>query len=815
MILNKLLTKLSSDSSLADSTLPSVPRRRSCVRLLGIGILFTYCSLSFALAEQQVRLRNGLVLRGTVLELASLNKDPFALGAGAGNVAVTPIWMIDDGLRRTYVFRPTNVVESSPVEDIAQRIELWQPSPLGGKAVTGLGPILAVSPFNEFGRRVVNVRGPEGDPLSIIQGITELNARYAKIEGLRSTPSYIWDMRVSTNSLPADQIQAILRRRMDQSSYDERLEVIRFYIEGQRYGEARSEIERAIKDFPDEPRLPLQLTEVVALLGSQLLQEAKVRKEAGQYRLATEILKNFPVQESARVVRIEVQDALQAIEGRLEEGKRLALQLRSQINEHLANENQATLLALCDEIDQSLSLDTLSRLSDYARLGGVETMPPLDRVALGIGGWLMGSGAGLRNLDIVTSLIEVRSLVAEYLSTDTAERRAAILTKLRGMEFARPEYVSKMLPLLAPPLPLPAEAQVPNIAGMYDINQTVRTTEVGQYVVQLPPEYNPLRAYPCIVALHPVGATAESQVDYWAGPLSADGAMRMGQGARHGFVVVAPRWTRRGQQSYESTPREHAEVLAAVRDAMRRVSIDSDQVFLTGLGAGGSAAWDIAASHPDLWAGMISISGEPNQYLRHYTQNASYFPTYLVMGELAGAPAPLVRQGDVLDDYMAPGFDSMVVMYRGRGAEHFYEEIHHMFSWMMLATHRRQPPPKKLEVATMRAGDQFFWWIEMPNLLPSVVIDPFLWEQAERLRAGGLTANVGDENQIRISQGPAEQFVVWLGPELGLDMTAPIVIRYRNRSVKVDFDDTLDVMLEDARTRAERKHPYWARAIVP
>lgn len=765
-----------------------------------------------AVAEQEVTLRNGFVLRGSVLELASLNKDPFALGAGAGNVAVTPIWMIDDGLRRTYVFRPTMIAGANPVEDIAQRIELWQPSPLGGKAVAGLGSILAVSPFNEFGRRIVNVRGPEGDPLSIIQGITEINARYAKIEGLRSTPSYIWDMRVSTNSIPADQLKVILNRRIDQSSYDQRLEVIRFYVEGQRYGEARNEIERAMKDFPNEKRLPTQLTEIVSQQGAQLLKEAQVRKDAGQYQIASDILRNFPVQESARVTRIEVQDALQAIEGKVSDGKKLAQQLRAQITEHVANDKQKVLLGLCDEIDQQLSLDTLSRLSDYTRLGGVDNIPVFDRIALGIGGWLMGSGAGLPNLDVVTSLIEVRALVFEYLGCQNADRRTVILNQLRGMEFARPEYVSKMLPGLPPPLPLPDEAKLAAV-GMYNIDQSVRGTDVGQYVVQLPPEYNPLRAYPCIVALHPIGATAEAQIDFWSGPPSADGSIRMGQGARHGFVVVAPRWTRLGQQQYESTPREHAEVLSAVRDAMRRVSIDSDRVFIAGLGGGGSAAWDIAASHPDQWAGMISVSGEPNQYLRHYTQNMSYVPSYLVMGEIAGTPAPLVRQGDVLDDYMAPGFDAMVVMYRGRGPEHFYEEIHHLFRWMMI--HKRTDPPKKIEAATMRAGDQYFWWVEMPQLLPNVVIDPFLWEQAERLRAGVLTANVGEDNQIRISQGPAEQFIVWLSPNMGLDMTKPVVIRYRSRTIKLDFDDTLDVMLEDARTRAERKRPYWAQATVP
>ncbi len=143
----------------------------------------------------------------------------------------------------------------------------------------------------------------------------------------------------------------------------------------------------------------------------------------------------------------------------------------------------------------------------------------------------------------------------EYLGCDSADRRTVILNQLRGMEFARPEYVSLMLPLLPPPLPLPAEAQVSDVTGMYNIDQTVRGTEVGQYVVQLPPEYNPLRSYPCIVALHPVGATAEAQIDFWSGavgPMETSGWAKV-----HDMVCcVAPRWTRMGQQQYESTPRE-------------------------------------------------------------------------------------------------------------------------------------------------------------------------------------------------------------------------------------------------------------------
>jgi len=780
-----------------------------------VGIILLILACMPLQAEQQVRLRSGLIRRGSVLEIASLNQNAFSAGAGTGEVDVRPIWMIDDGLRRTYVYKSSMVAEATAVEGPSQKIEFWQPAPLGGKIVAGLGPILGMSPFNDYGRRMVNVRGPEGSPLSIIQGITEVNSRYTKIEGLKSTPSYLWDMRVATDSIPSDVLRNIFARRIDQDNYDRRLEVVRLYIEAQRLSDAHAELERAIRDFPDEPRLVTQLQALVQRQGSQLLEEVRLRRDAGQYQLATSILKSFPLADVARATRLEVQDALDSMEVRVAEGRRLVTQLRTQIDGLVDGETKITLLTLADEIDGSLSLDTLARLNDYSRLGGIENTPVDTRIALAVGGWLLGPGAGLTNLSVAVSLIEVRSLVFEYLGTQDEATRKAILEKLRGLEGAEPNYVEKILPLLPPPLSLPDEGKNETVQGMYLIDEKTTGRVAGDYLLQLPPEYNPLRQYPCIVALHPMDGTPEGQLDYWSGTPSDDGSTRLGQGARHGFVVVAPAWTRDGQSGYESTPREHFEVMAALRDAMKRVSIDSDRVFLAGLGAGGTAAWDIAVSHPDLWAGMLCISGEPTNYIRHYNVNASHIPSYLVFGEIAGAPAPLVKNGDVLDDYMAPGFDAMVIMYRGRGGEAFYEEIHNMFDWMRVATHVRGDPPQKIEASSMRNGDQFFWWLEIPEMIEGVAIDPVLWGQAKRIRASKISASVGEKNQIRVNQGPAERFLVYLCPKMGIEMDQTVSLLYRSRRVNFEFDGSVDFMLEDARTRADRKRTYWASVMVP
>ncbi len=148
---------------------------------------------------------------------------------------------------------------------------------------------------------------------------------------------------------------------------------------------------------------------------------------------------------------------------------------------------------------------------------------------------------------------------------------------------------------------------------------------------------------------------------------------------------MAPVWSRQRQQVYEYTAVEHHRVLAALRDAMRRASIDSDRVFIAGHGEGATAAWDIALSHPDLWAGMISISGSPAKTIPHYKLNSQYVPMYLVMGELDQSRP----EGSIIDEYMSFKHDAIVVMYRGRGREYFYDEIPVLFDWMKLPSHRR------------------------------------------------------------------------------------------------------------------------------
>ncbi len=792
----------------------TVDHRKSTSIVLAFGVWLL--GITPSLADQQVRLKNGLALNGLIADIASLNQNPFASAAGGGGVQTRPIMLIDDGMTRIYIHR-NGMLAADPIDirGVDTFFEFKQLTPLNGQAFQGIGSIFGVTKFNEFGRRAITVRGPEGSPLTIIQGITELNSQYAKLEALKATPSYLWDMRVATSSLSSEALRKIFKRRLDQNDIERRLDVVRFFIETRRYADAHDELTQVLKDYPEEQDLRAQLISITEFQATQLLDEAKRRAEAGQEVFARKIYQGFPLQAVGRVTRLQVQDAVGKLDQTADRAKTLVATLRQQVKQ--LNEVQAAKLKpVIDEIEAGLSSATLTRMNDYLQFGNEEKIPLEDRIALAVAGWLLGPGSGEQNLTITISLIRVRELVSEYLRTDDPARRQAIIQELQNLEGAEPEYVARMLPLLTPPRTWPEESEV--APGMHSVTAPPvdnATQILPDYVIQLPPEYDPLREYPCVVALHPPRGAAEQQLDWWAGQFDAESQQRIGQATRHGYIVLAPRWTRPGQRVYEYTPREHQRVLVSLRDAMRRASIDADRIFLVGHGEGATAAWDIAVSHPDIWAGMISISAEPGKTIAHYFPNAENVPLYMVMGELDGAPAPLIRSGPILDDYVKVRNDAMVVMYRGHGHEYFPEELPRMFEWMNLASHVRKGIPDKIETTTMREGDTFFWWLELDGLKPGTAINPVLWEQAERIRGKLVSAFIGAENQIRIGQGPTDRFTIWLRPDMGIDLAKRVTVRYGRRPFYFDFDGSLTVLLEDARQRADRKRPFWAKIVVP
>jgi len=328
------------------------------------------------------------------------------------------------------------------------------------------------------------------------------------------------------------------------------------------------------------------------------------------------------------------------------------------------------------------------------------------------------------------------------------------------------------------------------------------------------PEYDPYRKYPTLVVLNGAYNSPEQELEFWTGlpPLDEDNiptGPRVGQAMRHGYIVVSIDWKKPQQYVYEHSLREHEAVLTCLRDAFRRFSIDSDRVFLSGHGTGGDAAWDFAQSHPDLWAGVIPFLAQLDQeekFVQHYWENASYVPLYFVCGELDGLK--MTENSQIWNRYMAKGFDATVVEYHGRGYEPLHDEILEVFDWMNRL--KRNGPPDDFQCKTMRAWDNFFWWVEgrdFPN-----AITPGNWPR-KSARPTVVSGRITNENRL-VARTAANQTTVWLSPDI-VDFSKPIQVTINRKQIREGDQPELSVLLEDVRTRADRQRPFWAKIEFP
>ncbi len=759
-------------------------------------------------------LQNGMQLGpGRIKYLPSISTSPFRSGT-SGEVQTSPIAQLDDELRYTYFNNAprtvANFVPSSapPEESIELPAKSYASQESGKFAFHG---VVGATGFDQFGRRIYTIntlRGPE----RLLQAITELTATYTSVQVLRDQEFPRWDMRLATTSLPKEILHKILHHELDLTRPGEWMRVVRFYMQGERYLEARSELEEAIKRFPELAENAPILVELNQRLADQAFREIELRRRSGQHMFATKYLQSFPPGLMPIETELKIKDQMDELQRQLT----LISELRTALTTHvqtLPEPDKAVIQPIVDEILKEIRFDSLARLNDYQRLRGDDSIPTQQKIAFAIGGWLLGQNAGLDNFAVAKSLVRVQALVREYLSPAAEPRRQEILSELDKEEGSQPELVAKILANMVPPLEVPGKlANDPE--GLFRLTvDSPATNGPVEYVVQTPPEYDPYRKYPCVLALPGRGLSPEQQVDWWAGPTIPNAISRQGFAARYGYIVVSPRWMIEGQAQYNYTEVEHARILTSLRDALRRFSIDTDRVFISGHFDGGTAAWDISLSHPDLWAGALMVSPTADNFIFQTAENAALVPTYFVYGEF-DATSFKSTIGRTLDQYLSRSrYDCLAVEYRGRGREHFYEELPRMIQWMELSSHRRdRSPDGEVEIKILRPGSRFHYWLEAPELEPDATTNPYVFEPKNSTFAFKIESN---SNSLRISRIPARRIRVWLSPDV-IDLDTPVKIIFKGSTTNVKTA-TADIgtMLEDVRTRADRMAPFYAKVELP
>lgn len=778
---------------------------------------------STSLNAAQIQLKDGRKIQGESSAVARIDAkiDP-------GKVQTKNITVIDDGLRRIFVSKK-NVVDVFPDEkplEVFRFPQRYARSETAGKLEV-LGDYRPVEPyaqFDKYGRRLVSLAGPDG-LLYETQSIVEINSRYVRARGLR----YIWDARYGTITFPHSVLSPILRQVGDPNRFEDRMKVFTFFALAEYYEAAEAELAAIEHDFKDDPKLKNNRNITYAkrrmrqLTLERLERELQMRSEAGQHQQVLHLLNTFPTEDAGLVLQ-RVRRMLDNYHQMDHKRERILQRLEELADSYAKDENakdeyKENIAELLTEIQNELNPNTIPRFESFLLNDQDASMPAEEKLALGLSSWILGNDAEIRRMTVAASLIKTRNLVLDYLRQNQFAATQEIYNAIVKEEAGTPEIVVQILKSVRPPLDNDIKtAADPQQPGFFQLERPgvagSSYYETIPYLVQLPPEYDPNRKYPTIVTLHSNTSSPGKMLDWWCG--SWQDGYRLGQATRHGYIVIAPYWAMPGQMSYDYTVLPHAAVLYALSDASVRFSIDRDKVFLTGHGMGGDAAWDIGAAHPDLWAGVIPFGGMAKEQVFTYAENMQHVPFYYIGGELeSGESGGRLRNkttinGPTLNHYLRSGFNATVVQYLGRGAETFGEETLELYKWMK---NLKRTTPEKFTVCSIRPQNNFyfFWGIEYPEL-PSEAN----WPRDNKGKIDVLETTwqfIERANRIKIStKGRFSRLnpVIYLTPEM---------IRF-NQRIEIEFDNKkihpygfvepdLRVILEDARTRKDRQHPFW------
>ncbi len=725
-----------------------------------------------------VVLKNGTIYRGTV------DKD---------NTLV----FVNDNLKRVIFYNSKiQKVVSDPGFSKLERFALVQPL----EVHAGVQPPAAVdirsTPWDAKGRRAFRYINARQQGVEMQQAINELGPHLTRFRGIDG----FWQGQVATSQVPREVVTGLLAK-VDQAKEDERLKVARWLLQAGWYPETRAALDGLDRDFPQLKGNVADVRQTVAELEARdVLDDVALRRKAMQPQGVAGLLKGLPAEGLAKDILDEVREQVRKDDDQGVADRLLADSLRD-LAEKLPEGDRKAWRGRLAEV-----LEVLAKAPDAARprleaVARVEAAATAEaRFALAMTGWIVGNESATDNLKGADDLWRAREVLGKYLAARDDAARASLLSDLEKIPGLDLDAVARVVPRIAPPLRDKDETR--EKAGEIRLHRVAddENPEPSEYAVLLPPEYHPLRSYPTVVALHD-GRGPRSAIDWVAAEAS-----------RRGYIVVAPEYNSPGKgKAYRYSSSEQAAAILSLRDARKRYAIDSDRIFLAGQLEGANMAWDFGLGHPDLFAGVVSISGFPARYAYKYKGQVDKLPLYVALGELAPAARELI-----FDQFVKPMIEDVqdvtYVDYLKRGLEELPEEVPSFFDWM--DKRKRDPTPKAFEVATAREGDDRFYGVIIRELAPGRSTSPEAADPlGKNLRPATLKMRSSAQaNSITLTTQGITRLDVWVSPKL-IDFKKKLTIRVNDRPffaglVKQEFAP----MLEDLRVRGDRQQLYYFKA---
>ena len=726
-------------------------------------------------------------------------------------------FFIDDMARRQYFssglmqrIAPKAEVTEDKIYAKYRDIRLIHPRP-----VPGVRAVLSVGAWDDKWDRDVKFIGGDDREWTAKQRLVVLTPYYAYTQTI---DVWNWPAMYLTRELGPSAVRELLSSHPD-FQLDPKLapadRIARhfrycdFFAQAGWYDEAERELDRLLDEKPPND-VKAKVEAARAAINRMRLREQfetiKKQYNAGEYKLVRKALADFNDKaadpQTAAAVAAK-RDEFAAGDKAMADASRFLEELPKGLS---GGPRDADLARAAAVIRGELALDNVSRLEAFlgqARQAERErancrtpSTGPEKLLSLAVSSWL----GGLADPDPATAvkLWRARDFVQKYLASAPAERQALLKDYLSNTEGAAgvDDFI-RIIPLLPPAEP---EAKLSD-----DVMQ--RKAGAGRnavsYLLQLPPEYRTSRNYPVLFVLHQAGEGAEEMLKRWR-----DAA------ADNGYILVAPEWNG-GGGVYTFSEDEHATVLETLRDLRRHFAVDSDRVFLFGLGEGGVAAFDIGLSHPDLFAGVLPMSAAPERFAERYYPNGQFLPFYIVDGDRSGDINKHLR---VQFTQWSSKYQMLWIQYKGRGVEWYGGEVPTMFDWMR--GKKREFPLQELGVGkpfrTHRATDNSFYWLTTDGVEDRHINTFAGWkyyiEPATLVGRIDLTTNT-----VSVTTTGLNQVTLWLGRnsqnEPMVNFDKPLTVKWNWNTVlnKKTVAPSLETLLEDLANRGDRQRLFVAK----
>jgi pimeloyl-ACP methyl ester carboxylesterase len=748
----------------------------------------------------QFKYGDGLILRGRCSLENQLGPDP-----GGKHLELR---LIDQGFRHVYIAQAMSdrIVEDAtawPVVsyEIPRQREDIKPLPASiGFASAG--------PFSDDGTATIRLTTIRNEPVEVRVAIVSVNEQFAEVRGLTHRLEYT----IPVSSIPGRVLSGVLQRVPEfQNNAFLRLNLAQILMKAERFDLAQEFLETILapeiqQKFPNiAARYPELRKELRAQLGRQVLSELQLLTRSGQHRLASEAARLFPQNDVPPEILLQVRELTETADSgrkRLDELKARLDHLSSKIEDASVRQHCEEMLT---ELKQSVDLNNVDDFGPFELLSDAENEDPESGIALAVSGWLLGADEAIRSFAETKGLFEIRQFLRDALRTadDESAVRAELVQKVKDQEGFSMERLSQLIARMPPLDPLTPEKNVQTRESRFQVSSTELMAGCSGI---FPPEYSESRRYPMVIAFPREFVSAEKMTAWWAA-----------EAARNGFIVVVPEIYDAAAETYDASANTHVRFLNLMRRLRFGLSVDDDRVFIAGHGIGGEAAMDIAASHPELFAGVISVGGLGRRHLQWTARNDPKLPWYIVVGErqtnwFDRLSVQLTRL--FLRDQETKSFPSAIfVKYPSRGHEVFREEAPLIFRWMQMG--RRAEPPEKMNLRILRSTDTDWNWIQLHRIPQRFcqLDKATVWNDGP-FEAATTEAELTSGNVVRI-RSQAAGVTLKLSPDLPkIRLEEKLAVICGNDRQSITYRPAPLDMIEELRRTGDRTRLCWMKVTI-